>query len=65
MESAHLPHADVQKWFKINSFKQRRFKLSKNNKRYVHVVLYFVDLQITSCLLLVTDCQYFLMPKIF
>ena len=44
MESAHLPHAGVQKQFKMNRFKQRHFKLSKNNKQYVHVVLYFVDL---------------------
>ena len=28
----------------MNRFKQRHFKLSKNNKQYVHVVLYFVDL---------------------
>ena len=42
MESAHLPHADVQKQFKMNSFKQRHFKLSKN-KQYDHVALYFAD----------------------
>ena len=28
----------------MNRFKQRHFKLSKNNEQYVHVVLYFVDL---------------------
>ena len=44
MESAHLPHADVQKQFKMNRFKQRHLKLSKTNKQYVHVVPYFVDL---------------------
>ena len=43
MESAYLPHADVQKEFKINTFKQRQFKLPKN-KQYDHVILYFVDL---------------------
>ena len=43
MESAHLPHAGVQKQFKMNRFKQRHFELSKN-KQYDHVVLYFVDL---------------------
>ena len=43
MESAHLPHADVQKKFKMNRFNKRHFKLSKN-KQYDQVVLYFVDL---------------------
>ena len=43
MESAHLPQADVQKYFKMNRFKQRHFKVSKN-KQNDHVVLYFVDL---------------------
>ena len=28
----------------MNRFKQRNFKSSKNNKQYVHVVLYIVDL---------------------
>ena len=44
MEWAHLPHADVQKQFKMNRFKQRHLKLSKTNEQYVHVVPYFVDL---------------------
>ena len=42
MKSAHLPHADVQKQLKMNTFKQRRFKLTKN-KQHNHV-LYFADL---------------------
>ena len=44
MESAYLAHADVQKQFKMSRFKQKHFKLSKNNKQYVYVVLYFIDL---------------------
>ena len=59
MESAHLPHTDVQKWFK-----QRHFKLSKNNKQYVDIVRYFVDLP-KNFLLLIIDCQFFLTTRIF
>ena len=45
MESAHFPHADVQKIApKTNKFKQRRFTSTKSDKKYVCVVIYFVDL---------------------
>ena len=37
------PHRRKKK-FKTNIFKNRNFKLSKNNEQYVHAVLYFVDL---------------------
>ena len=38
MESAHITHADVQ------NFKQRHFVLTKSDKQYVFVVMYFVDI---------------------
>ena len=42
MESAHFPHADVQKIAKTNKFKQRHFILTKTK---IYVDMYFVDLQ--------------------
>ena len=47
----------------MNRFKQRHFKLSKNNM----IMLFYILLiyQTTNYLLLVIDCQCFLTPKKF
>ena len=43
-ESAQFLHADIQKKFKTNKFKQTHFILTKSYK-HIWVVMYYVDLQ--------------------